>query len=145
MTEISIHLIENYLCSKEGAWHETIAVYTQEDVAEIIEFARLRGIRVISEFDTPGHTQVFRAKVGYKFLFATCSDILMLYYNKISPSQSFEPGQPGLLTECYDHRGEKDGYYGPMNPTKKRVYSFLEAFFEEITQVGMQELCEACR
>ena len=24
---------------------------------------------------------------------------------------------------------------GPMNPTKKRVYAFLEAFFEEITQV----------
>jgi len=91
--------------SKEGAWHETIAVYTQEDVADIIEYARMRGIRVVSEFDTPGHTQ------------------------------SFEPGQPGLLTECYDHRGQKNGFYGPLNPTKKRVYAFLEAFFEEITQV----------
>lgn len=91
--------------SKEGAWHETIAVYTQEDVAEIIEYARMRGIRVVSEFDTPGHTQ------------------------------SFEPGQPGLLTECYNHRGEKDGFMGPLNPTKKRVYAFLEAFFEEVTQV----------
>jgi len=91
--------------SKEGAWHETIAVYTQEDVAEIIEYARLRGIRVVSEFDTPGHTL------------------------------SFEAGQPGLLTECYNRRGEKDGFMGPMNPTKKRVYAFLEAFFEEITQV----------
>ena len=37
--------ITNPNCSKEGAWHETIAVYTQEDVAEIIEYARLRGIR----------------------------------------------------------------------------------------------------
>ena len=91
--------------SKEGAWHESIAVYTQQDVADIIEYARLRGIRVVSEFDTPGHTQ------------------------------SFEPGQPGLLTECYDNLGNKNGYYGPMNPTKKRVYAFLEAFFEEVSQV----------
>ena len=49
--------------------------------------------------------------------------------------QSFEPGQPGLLTECYDNMGHKNGYYGPMNPTKKRVYAFLEEFFEEISQV----------
>jgi len=91
--------------SKEGAWHESIAVYTQEDVAEIIEYSRVRGIRVISEFDTPGHTQ------------------------------SFEPGQPGLLTECYDAGGQKNGLMGPMNPTKKSVYAFLEAFFEEVTQV----------
>lgn len=91
--------------SKEGAWHETLAVYTQEDVQDIVEYARMRGIRVVSEFDTPGHTQ------------------------------SFEPGQPGLLTECYDHYGKKNGFYGPMNPTKKRVYAFVETFFEEITQV----------
>ena len=31
--------------------------------------------------------------------------------------------------------GHKNGYYGPMNPTKKRVYAFLEEFFEEISQV----------
>jgi len=91
--------------SKMGSWDERLAVYTQQDVADIIEYARLRGIRVVSEFDTPGHTQ------------------------------SFEPGNPGLLTECYDTAGAKNGLKGPMDPTKKEVYKFLEEFFEEIGQV----------
>jgi len=91
--------------SKAGAWHPSIAVYSQEDVADIIEYSRLRGVRVVSEFDTPGHTQAWGS------------------------------GHPELLTECYDTSGQKTGVLGPMDPTKKLVYSFLETFFEEVTQV----------
>ena len=39
------------------------------------------------------------------------------------------------VVRCYDDHGKKNGYYGPIDPSKESTYDFLQAFFGEITQV----------
>jgi hexosaminidase len=46
-------------------------VYSKADVSSVVEAAAARGIRVVPEFDVPGHTRSWFA--GYPFLRSNCS------------------------------------------------------------------------
>jgi hexosaminidase len=81
--------------------------YTQADIRDIIAYATDRGIRVMPEFDVPGHTTAWF--VGY-------------------PELASAPGP-------YDIE-RKWGIFDPaMDPTKEGTYKFLDRFFGEMAKL----------
>src|SRR5438045_243028 len=79
--------------------------YSQEQIKELIAYARDRGIRVMHEFNMPGHTTAWF--VGY-------------------PELASAPGPYEIET--------KWGVFDPaMDPTKESTYKFLDKFIKEMT------------
>ncbi|KAL7675072.1 hypothetical protein ACOME3_001340 [Neoechinorhynchus agilis] len=70
----------------QGAFYPNVTIYRPEDIAEIVEYARLRGIRVIPEIDSPDHTR------------------------------SWGKGRPELLTKCFTTDGEHRRLVDVANP-----------------------------
>jgi hexosaminidase len=85
--------------------------FTQDQVREVIAYARDRGIRVIPEFDMPGHTTAWF--VGY-------------------PELASAPGPYQIERQW--------GIFDPaMDPTRDEVYEFLDAFIGEMAALFPDE------
>lgn len=85
--------------------------FTQIQVKEIIEYANLRGIRVVPEFDMPAHTTAWF--VGYPFLASA-------------------PGPYQIEREI--------GIFDPaINPADDRTYGFLDTLLTEMCQLFNDE------
>jgi hexosaminidase len=81
--------------------------YTQDEVRDLIAYARDRGIRVVPEFDMPGHSTAWF--VGY-------------------PELASGPGPYQIE--------RKWGIFDPaMDPTQERTYKFLDGFIEEMASL----------
>ena len=85
--------------------------YTQDQVREVIAYARDRGIRVIPEFDMPGHATAWF--VGY-------------------PELASGPGPYQIERQW--------GIFDPaMDPTREETYQFLDAFIGEMAALFPDE------
>jgi hexosaminidase len=78
--------------------------YTQDQMREVVAYAAARGIRVVPEFDMPGHTM------------------------------SWLPGYPELATGAGPFEiGRHFGVFDPvLDPTREWTYDFLDAFIGEM-------------
>jgi hexosaminidase len=81
--------------------------YTQDDIRDVIAYARDRGIRVVPEFDMPGH------------------------------STSWFVGYPELASAPGPYEIERRwGVFDPaMDPTKESTYQFLDEFIGEMAKL----------
>lgn len=103
-------------------------VYTPADVQEVIEYARMRGIRVIPELDTPGHTHAMAR--AFPELLTPC------YKNGV-------PYQPD-----FPHNSEME----ILNPMRPQTFTFMRELFAEFKgtfrdafiHLGMDEVFYSC-
>ncbi|QNI38390.1 family 20 glycosylhydrolase [Edaphobacter sp. 4G125] len=107
LTEDQGFRIESKLYPKLAGSGSDGLYYTQEQAKEIVAYARARGIRVVPEFDMPGHTRSWL--VGY-------------------PELSSDPGPYTLRREF----GVEDV---ALDPTKESTYQFIDAFLGEMATI----------
>jgi hexosaminidase len=81
--------------------------YTQDQMREVVAFAAARGIRVVPEFDIPGHTI------------------------------SWLPGYPELASGAGPYEiGRHFGVFDPvLDPTREWTYTFLDSFIGEMAGI----------
>ncbi|KAL7057592.1 hypothetical protein AAHC03_016621 [Spirometra sp. Aus1] len=72
--------------SKKAAFRQDL-VYTLEDARQIVEFARVRGIRVIPEFDLPGHARSWA--YAHPEIVTRCYDngLLTQFFGPLDPTR----------------------------------------------------------
>lgn len=134
----------------KGAYHKSM-IYSQQEVAKIIELARQRGIRVMAEFDTPGHTRSWGAshpelltKCGgpyegqlgpinpikdeiYDFVFNLFEELA-----KVFPDKYLHLGGDEVGFECWETNQEIVDYMKTFNMTS----------FSQIEELYIQKLID---
>lgn len=100
--------VESKRCPKLTGLASDGLFYTQNQVRELIAYARDRGVRVVPEFDVPGHAVSW----------------LVAY-----PRLSSGPAPEGLV------RSQHDDLRPPLDPTQEATYKLLDTVFGEMERL----------
>ena len=94
---------------RSGIYDETIYhhAYTEEEILEIINYAKMRFVSIIPEFDTPGHT----ASLVASYPFLHCKQTEVPVFTDVAWNTDI------------------------LCPGKETTYQFLEEFFDEIMRL----------
>ncbi|XP_077560714.1 beta-hexosaminidase subunit beta-like [Haemaphysalis longicornis] len=95
--------------SERGAFNPKTHVYRASDVARVVREAADRGIRVVPEFDSPGHTK------------------------------SWGKAFPGLVAKCEEKVGHSVRKAGLLNPSKTATFTFLARLLAEVARIFPDE------
>jgi hexosaminidase len=84
--------------------------YTQDDIKELVQYAKERFVNIMPEIDVPGHS--LAAVVAY-------------------PELSCTPG----ADQYYTRSGERLSFDNTLNPSDERTYAFLDKVITEVAQL----------
>ena len=91
--------------------------YTQDDIREIVQYAKARNVTIVPEIDVPGHSMA--AIAAYPEL--SC---------KKDTSTTVSPGSK--FSEWYGNGTFKMNVENALNPSDENVYVFLDKVFTEV-------------
>jgi hexosaminidase len=95
--------VKKYPSLRDAGAYSNVEKFTQLDIADIVEYARLRGVRVMVEFDVPGHAQSWCKGVPDICPSTTCLTPL----NVANPKTFDVVGE--ILSECTGGRSSTEG------------------------------------
>eukprot|EP00347_Sterkiella_histriomuscorum_P002169 403369202 len=90
-------------------------VYTKENVKEIVEYALIVGLRVIPEFDNPGHSRSIGLDPSFRDMIR-CFDQTNVY-------------NTGVKGEAFQIEGDRSG---ALDPLMNKTYDFLRGVFTDL-------------
>ncbi|EGC37294.1 hypothetical protein DICPUDRAFT_30528 [Dictyostelium purpureum] len=122
------------------------AVFSHDDIQEVVAYAKTYGIRVIPEFDIPGHAAAWG--VGYPELTCTCPDyaaninnipldisnpntltFLQNFFSEIAPlfpDQHFHTGGDELVTGCWNEDQNMVSWMEKMGFSTTDAFQYFE-------------------